>query len=443
MLLQLFSREVKWGTGPCEPFQGVNLNLSMLFPPVPSSLKCFDTLIIAIRYTFTDCKCVTCDVLHRDTIIRKPIIVPWDPTGNGVGWTRGTAKSGAATQADTATTTSLVMADKDNGTLWVVNPNVPENTTTVLGAEVTSPVTLTALASNGNDGVMNGAVGFVGLDCPPGVTAGVDLTFNNALNQLQFPVIVRYLFAVDGGDPLFSEPIEYTARVPGGDPDKMDADATNKPANVRTYALSFTNANGYRAPIGSIRIRSESSARFLAVGPAGTDASQVLLAPIANDGGSFMVSAVEQNGQPGVAPGQIVKPMYVTLSDVQGATADFSFTSYDVTGQPISDGTFTLSDPISGIRGDVDVRPLAQLGVTPNPAAATVTITATLERSVPNATVTVQDLQGRTVLSLVDRSMDFGNHIITADVESLQPGTYFIVMQSALGIVSQPLTVVR
>lgn len=446
--LQIYSRVAQWGPGACVDFSSpVALNLTMLFPPPPTSFKCKDTLIFAIRYSFTDCKCVTCERVVYDTLVRTYTWLPWDkdPTRSDIKF-GGVAKRTEDVQADTPAVTSLLMSTNDNGTLWVINPSDAGNDVTVLGAEIISNVVpLANLTSGSSQGVINGASGFIAFDAPPGSNTGVDITFANVDNKKQFPVDVRYLFRQGAdGEQQFSDVVNYVARVPGVDADKMAGDDT-KPSGVRTFAMSFTNSNGFEEHVHRIYIRSTGAARILAVGPAGTDATQAMLSPISNVDGSFMVSALE-TGDNGVAPTSVVRPIYITLSDVDGP-ATFSFTSFDILGEPLSEGTFELTDPISSVsgdeRGDGGDRQSVKLSVHPNPATETSTMSLGLSRSMSRVQLMVTDLQGTTVMTLLDQAMDDGNHVVHANISSLPSGTYFVVVRTAYGTSTQPLTVTR
>ncbi|RPI66083.1 MAG: T9SS C-terminal target domain-containing protein, partial [Ignavibacteriae bacterium] len=329
---------------------------------------------------------------------------------------------------------------------WVVNPAGDGNDVTVLGAEVTSNVVpLVNMTSGTSQGVIAGASGFVALDTPPGSNSGVDLTFANGDNVKQFPVDVRYLFRIGAdGEQQFSDVVNYIARVPGVDPDKIAGDNT-KPTNVRTFAMSFTNANGFDADVHRIHIRSTGSARILAVGPAGTDATQAMLSPISNDGGSFMVSALEDGGN-GVAPTTVVRPIYITLSEVDGP-APFTFITLDLYGEPISEGAFELTDPIASIHGDEagdnNVRQVVDLTVSPNPTNATSTMSVSLDRSMNRVQLLITNLQGETVMTVYDQAMDSGHHVVHTNVNTLASGTYFVVVRTPFGVTSQPMTVAK
>jgi hypothetical protein len=445
LLLSLYSREAQWGTGECLPFVGVGLNLKMIFPPPPASPKCIDTLIFAIRYSFTDCKCVTCDMIRYDTLVRKYVFLPWDNDhGTGIKVGRlGSSKSGDEVQADTAMATSLVMDSKDSGTLWIINPDQQGNDITILGAEITSSnVQLVSVKSGGTDGIIAGETAFIAVNSPPGSSVGIDLTFDNAANTIQFPVNVRYLFTI-GSDPeqMYSDIQLYVARVPGADPDKMQGDATTKPEKVRSFVMYFSNANGYNEHVYSFRIRSTGTARILAVGPSGLDATSALLAPVAAPDGSYMITAVD-HGATGVTPSSDVRPIYITLSNVDG-DVPFEFDSYDEGGQLISNGEFTLTDPIAGVQRDVDVSKEIRMTIHPNPSNTTSTVSMYLDRAFSGVQVVLTNVQGQNISVLHDGALDAGNHILPIETSVLASGTYFVVMRTPDGVVSQPLTVVK
>jgi len=157
-----------------------------------------------------------------------------------------------------------------------------------------------------------------------------------------------------------------------------------------------------------------------------------------------MISALE-NGEGGMAPGVSVKPIFLTLSNVDSATAQFDFESFDDVGNMISSGSFTLSDPISGVRetGDGGTTPVAMLNVMPNPAGTSATVSLTLSRSLNASTMTITDLAGRVIKTLVSGPLDQGNHIIQTDVHDMGQGTYFIVLNTPFGTQSLPLNVVK
>jgi uncharacterized repeat protein (TIGR01451 family) len=433
-LLSVFSRVARWGPGECLSFMsGATLQLNMIFPPPPTSPKCSDTLVFAIQYSFTDCKCVTCTRIRYDTVVRKYTFIPWDDGG----WTKNpvlgnTAKAGDRTQADTAVSTGIVMNDATQGTLWFVNAERPDNAYTIVGVEVTSPLApLSMIREGGEDGVMTGTTGFVAVDAPPGSTTGIELTVVNPAPLLEFPVDVRYLYTdASGTPPEFSDVIRYTARVPGARTDVLAEDDGERPTQVRTFMVAFTNENGYEATVADIRLITPSGMKILAVGPTATDSV------------TGAVSIVN-GGIPGVLPGETVRPIYLTISGVDGPTVELTFTTYDVNGQVISTGTCLLEDPIAKVNNEPDRAGLRFLGVAPNPAGDLVTLSLASTMHADDAVIRVVDVQGATVADLWRGTLVEGTNVIPVRVSTLVQGTYSIVVRSSTGTTSVPLSIVR
>lgn len=457
LLLSLYSREATWGPGECLPFgQGTTLNLNMIFPPPPASFKCRDTIIFAIRYTFTDCKCVTCTRLVYDTIVRKPLILPWDPVGGGIGIGIGTGRlatkkiagdgADGDVQAEAPATTRIIMDDDTDGALWIVNPDSDENTITVLGAEVTSStIPLSSISIADVTGVVNGATGFVSTSVAPGANGEVALKFNNPSSTKQWQVSVRYLYD-DGGDVFaFSEPVTYLVRAPGAAPDEVAGDPTIKPTAVNTYALRFRSSNGYNSNVAAIRLTSTSAARILAVGPAEGDGETVTVTLTPNE--TQTAIAALPSGYYGVEPNTDVTPIYLTLSNVENAGAvPMRFETFDSDGQLVSEGTFTLEQPVMSVEqrgetGDVGAR---IIGIAPNPSGNVVTVTVAVDADLPQSEIVIVASDGRTVLTLSQGPLHDGSRmIITQEINKLAQGSYNVVLRTPRGSTSLPLRIIR
>jgi hypothetical protein len=236
--------------------------------------------------------------------------------------------------------------------------------------------------------------------------------------------------------------VRYLARVPNNKPDVVAGDATTRPLNVKTFALTFTNANGYSERVAGFTLTSTGSATILAAGPSSHNAKSATYA-IINSGSTYVLSA-QADGDLGVAAGGNVKPMFLTLANVEAKEVPFDFETYDAAGQLLSKGSFVLSDPISSVRGndDAPAEGIVQ-NVMPNPAGQAVTVSLTVATLVPQASLTITDLQGQLVATLVSSMLDAGNHIIHADISHLPAGSYFVTLRTPTGIVTSPLSVVR
>ncbi|GMV53443.1 MAG: DUF11 domain-containing protein [Flavobacteriales bacterium] len=446
-MLSIFSRAAQWGPGPCESFMtGATLNLNMIFPAPPASFKCRDTLVFAIQYSFTDCKCVTCNKIVYDTVVRRHRFLPWDPVlWTGISAIRPTiAKQSDQTQADTAAFTSVVMSSQSEGTLWFINPKDSNNTITVSGIEISSPtVPLIGLSSGGTDGLLMGTTGFIGVNAPAGSATGVDLKFDNPNNVPKWTLNVRYLYAAgDGESPEFSDIVEYVARVPNSTPDKVEEDVTSPPEKVRTYMLTFTNANGYKEHVREISFSVASPLSILAVGPSGTDGSTARITLLAAEADKHVASATVP-GIAGVEPGGTVRPLYLTVSGVEDSSATVDFVTYDNYGQVLSSGTLTLQDPIASVSGSTDPSAVRILGVAPNPAGTSITISALAPIAGQECEISIVDLTGTIVSVLHHGILSAGNNGIYADVSTLPQGRYTLVLRTPTGAVSTPVVIVR
>jgi hypothetical protein len=73
--LDYFTREIKWGKyQECYNLMDEPLCYRSIFafppPPLPCR-ECYDVLKFSVRYTFTDCNCLTCDTIINYSIQRK------------------------------------------------------------------------------------------------------------------------------------------------------------------------------------------------------------------------------------------------------------------------------------------------------------------------------------------------------------------------------------
>lgn len=450
-LLSLYSREAIWGPGECIDWnKGAQYSLSMLFPSV-AALKFFDTLKFSVRYSFTDCDCNTCDTLISYTIIRKWKPLPWDASTslnfNPRGLQNEKATSPNVVQSEVPSQTSLIMDDFTNGNLWVVNPNDQENNIKIVGVEINSQeVPLNSLKYNNQDGAIQGNIGYIDVLVKPGDVAAIALNFNNISQIKQFTLYVRYYYQVEGFEDIFTtEPIKYNARVPITDLDKVGIDETTHPDKVFTYALYVNNTNGYEENISAISIKPTGNQKIIAVGPPSSLNGATYLIPQLLEDGSYIVTVPSQ-GIVSVEPGVLVKPIYITLAGVDETNAQIEFVTYDNNMQKISNGSLTLSNPISSIQqsesgnntsGYLDF-------ITPNPAKTTATITFTLMNFTESVKLSVVDMQGKEVITVFsNKAFDRGSYIQNIDISKLVPGSYIVTLQINNEISTKTMSIVR
>lgn len=449
-LLNTYSRRAEWGPGECINWMnGATLKLNMLFPQPPCK-PCFDTLRFAIQYSFTDCECKTCDTIVYYTVVRSRQchILPWDDIGVGTASGKKSMESakGARAQGVTAETgnTALTMADANNGTLHIVNPAAEAGSEiTITGIQVSSEVVaLSAISLNGNSGLVLGNTAYQTMNLSSGNVADVAMSFDNSSNLTIFPVDVRYTYTTaDNNEAQTSEPVHYMARVPGAKADEVAQENSVKPMNVRTYALYFTNANGYKETVYALKLRATTNSQILAVGPASENGASATIIPKKAENGSYTINALNLANS-GVEAGETVKPIFVTVAGSVGNT-EFEFSSLDEQGNVISTGTFVLNNPVSSVENAGEV-PAMAMNAHPNPTNGNATLSFSLEQAANSAALNVYDVQGREVMNLFNgKSLEAGNHVVNADLSNLSAGVYYVTLRTAFGTISQPLTVVR
>lgn len=452
-LLSIFSREAIWGPGDCISWmRGANLHLRMLFPPFSGSPLCHDTLRFAIRYSFTDCECRTCDTLIYYNIVRRKQFLPWEASLNtlkrGIKSEDENSKLGQSKLlSEKPEVTSFIMDDANNGSLWIISPDNPENNVIIKGVEIRSKEVELVKISNGNtNGFVQDDIAYVDADISAGNSSEIKLTFNNSPTKMLFTIEVRYKYIVSGFDEIFfTEPIEYLAKVPGGEIDKLDIDLNNKPAQVRTYALYFSNTNSYNQSIGTIGLKPKQSMKILAVGPPTTGNEQTYILPQRQDDGSYIITAYG-TGLSGVDPKEKITPIYITLSGVDDVNAELDFTTFDEIMNEVSRGTVKLTNPISSVLNDGnEILNKAEIqSIIPNPANSQITVTLSLKNDAQSAKLSIIDLLGREVLSLTDNSLSKqGLHIYVIDVSKITNGTYFISYETNNATVTKPLSIIR
>ncbi|MFH1051390.1 MAG: metallophosphoesterase [bacterium] len=446
-LLSLFSREAIWGPGECKDWNnGANLSLKMLFPSVGSKAGT-DSLRFAIRYSFTDCDCVTCDTVIFYTIVRKWKPIPWDSDifkRNGM---KGKDDKSEKTNGETPSSTGIIMEQPDSGSLWVISPDDAENDVTIRGIEVNSQqVSLSEIKFGNNVGKITDNTAFVKAEINSGDNVSIALMFENSEQLMQFPVYVRYIYTISGyEDTLTTEPILYIARAPGAVSDEMGVDNSSQPTNVASYALYITNSNGYYDGIHSISIKPSANMKLLAVGPPSSENGVTYLIPQMLADGSFIFTVPSQ-GIAGLESMKTAKPIFLTLSGVEETNAEIEFITFDINMQKISEGKLTLSDPISAVEDDDRTTHTGMLlnPISPNPAKNFVTISFTFNDLSNDAKLSIVDLNGKELIKVIDgETLNKGTYIRGVDISYLPSGAYYIVLRQQNGVTTKPLSIVR
>ncbi|MFP4543011.1 MAG: T9SS type A sorting domain-containing protein [Candidatus Kapaibacterium sp.] len=448
-LLTIFSREATWGPGECIDWnKGASLDLDMVFPAFSGNFLCSDSLKFKIRYSFTDCECTTCDTVMTYNVARRWRWTPWgnlSPVrGNIAGKDKGT--KGSQAHGEYPAHTSLKMDDMANGSLYVISPDEEDNNITVTGIELRSAdAAFTEVSYLGEQGLVQDDMAYIQTDIMPGDMSDISLKFDNSALK-QFKVEVRFEYTETGFEgKFFTQPIEYMARVPGAIDDRLTIDDYAKEEHVQTYALHFSNSNGYEESIAAIGLKPADGARILAVGPPSAEGDKTYIEPRKVDENSYIIAVPHANSG-GVEPGTAMAPIYITIAGAVDDNAMLEFTTYDDNDRKVSEGEVMLSNPLSVINklGNSQKGSALIQSVAPNPANSSVTVSFSVDLNIENAKMSIVDMQGREIVKILDGdNLSFGSHIRVVDISKLPAGMYAVVLNTPEGAVTKQLTIVR
>ncbi len=443
-------REATWQSPVCRDWRnGIPMRLLMKFPePMANHTQPsdrFEQLSFSVKFSFTDCNCITCDTVIHFLVARRRVPGPFGGNDGYTSIRRG--KPGEQVQGiqeAIPAQTSIVMESESKGKLWIVNPNTPENTITVKGVEIVSEIAeITSLRNGTTAGFMDKTIGVISTNVKPGENGEIDMVMKPISGLSVYKYDVRFQYTDSTSDEIqYSDVYSMTARVPGSSPDIMEIDKSTKPANVKSYSVFFRNVNGYKENVSRIRVKTSGNVRILAVGPQSENGTEVTLIPVYKQSGSIVLPPMEDAASV-VEPDSTLKPIYLTLSGVNSDAIRLNYEALDDNNTVISTGSFLLSDPITGVKHDHEDKALGmEILSVPNPASNITTISINLANPLQRASVKLVDLLGREVLTVISNSpLALGNHVFATDVSELPVGSYFIILDSEIGQVSESLII--
>lgn len=444
--LSLFSREAVWGEADtCVNWMtGANLNLNMIFPPFSGTKFCRDTLKFSIRYSFTDCKCVTCDTVISYTVVRKFTFIPWDPVHVGTSGLPPVIKSEEKGENNIIqagpSKTSFEMTSYTDGTFWLVNPSDAENNINIVEMKFNSPdLEFESVKYLNVTGTVNGHDASIKIPAKPGESREILIKLKND-KLSKFILYATYVYTIEGVQgEIISDPIPYYAIVPGLNPDQTGVDKGTKPTGVKTYAIYLHNSNGYEENISTLGLKSLGNHQIIAVGPPQIGKNGVLVQPRIQDDGTYVISLPSTGDL--ILPSVVVKPIYLTFSGETTSEPELTFTTYNEFGATISSGNLKLTDPISKVYEGNNSGGI-ELSVYPNPASHSATISFNNIEMIANATITLYDVLGKPVQTILTNSnLDTGIHIFNMNLNGLPTGVYFIDLKSEKYNVSSSFTI--
>ena len=430
-LLSYFSREAIWGSDSCVNWtKGANLNLNMKFPPLSGWFLCTDTLVFSIRYSFTDCDCITCDTVAQYKIVRwkKPIIweddVIFKPYKPIIDERNGKNNKTLKTNTNR---TSLTMEDMSKGIFRIVSPDEPENDIIVHGLELSSDdVGFVSLSSGETDGYIFGSTAFINVEVIPGDNKEISIEFDNSDNLKRFEVYARFLYSMGDDEQIFSDNVTYTALVPGVEQDIIAHESDQVLEDIHTFAIYLQNQNGYDENISAFSIKPSDDQSIIAVGPPIQDDSGILIFPRKQEDNSYFI-ALSGEGET-IIPNETVTPVYLTIAGITEDDIDMEFYTYDESGNVLSEGSFSLGSPLISVEGDGFTPDAStEISVFPNPSGTVASISINTAVSLYAVDIVIRDISG-SIVSQPGESVNLnkGVNIINVNMSDHSSGTYFV-----------------
>ncbi len=454
----LGTSEVTWTNLQCPQVQNQPFNMYINIPAAPPK-KCIQRIKICVRYTFTDCKCNTCDTLICYEFTRK--WTPFDLYENFEGTViHGDKGTVPVIQAETAGTNfaKITMNSSGKGSLLISNPAEDEYTTGIILNTVkmsASPgVKLSAMKSD-NKSMSSGADGLTGLTSSgalaPGQSVTYELQFENDEALKTWVNTLDFSYTVDGIPDTLSASVNIKVRTPGVvGGDVLLNNNNDLVKNARTYALWFQNANMAKDSIGKL-VLSVDEGTILAVGPA-IDSKEVALKgySLNKDGSLTLMTGEPVNDQAGTAmipPGTNIGPIYITIAGSETGPNILRFETQTGEGDVVTSGTAELNDPVNGVDGFIpegSFEVIALSDARPNPTDGSTLIGFKLFERENHVTLTVSDTKGNLVATLIGgTALEAGIHETLFNPGNLPAGVYFYTLRAGTVTQTRKLIILR
>ena len=434
------SSELTWTDLDCPPMNNANIGLLLNVPNAPSK-NCWQTVYVCIRYTFTDCKCNTCDTTVCYTISRK--WTPWyhdyqEDKKTGTGKT----KIGNSTLASDENVFTLTMNSATEGKLTLNNPASDEFTS---GAEIYSitlgtnssakPTSMKFSSASWADGTLADTVISSHGDLSPGGVLSCDIKFANPQTVKTWRNYIKLVYALDGSKDTISGIAEITSRIPsatGGDVLANNEAITNN-LNAHTFAMKFIGSNLAADSIYSIDLK-VNNASILAAGP-GLDATTTTLTSFKiHDGTVKLLTASPDHTlamEEAMVANSEIGPIYITFAATSNDPIILNYNTYNIYNELITSGSLELKISTSGIISKDNNVDIGLVTAIPNPASQSTTINFTLANDEPEVMLAVTDIMGKTVAVLIDNiAMGAGSHSIKFETAGLTAGNYFYTIRT-------------
>ena len=422
----------------------VPFNLRVQFPGL-SYTSVVDRLEYCVRFRFTDAECRTCDTLICFTQQRVRWIFPggFERLPNEI----GSDQKGVTGERSAAATFEGSLTGPESGELMVTFPEAPQQlgTVTYVGLEIQPGVEFVEItgATSPETTFLQKGSGVRSL--PFSMSANDEMTVAlkyiglNNRNSLDHFVTFRFVSESFPGDTLEeSGPVRLLRKeFEGGDSLELGM----KRDDLRTWALYLHNRNASAQPLSRLQLETPQGIEIVAAGP-GPDPQSATVAYRDGERDAAAFDLQEVAGRLG--PDSTIGPIYLTLAG-ESKLFELAFRTLNLNGQVISEGSITIDDEPSSVRGGDDTgerqRRLIN-GVYPNPTNGSATVSFTLPRATTEVELILLDPSGREVMRLLEReNLHAGEQRLTFDTKELPSGAYHIVLRQGGEVASIPVRI--
>ncbi|MGQ9820057.1 MAG: T9SS type A sorting domain-containing protein [Candidatus Kapaibacteriales bacterium] len=435
-VLTPYSRELVWGDSCTQQITPGAFKLYALFPPPPSGYKLKDSLQFTIRYSFTDCKCLTCDTLITYNVVRSPlgIIPPWENVHITQANNRIRVKipTKFIVEGDTSASLRLTAIEFRSGA---------GNQITGRLVDTYSSKAIIASADEGRVVLL--------IPGPGSESETMEVDFGGVRKSLHIVYHYREFGSDFEGREEREIPIDETKRATGvvvQDEQRIDG--------VRTFSLAIVNKSD--VPVSGLELAltprpqpDGTVPNLIAVGMPETE--ELTIKCCSSPPGPTCKCVVHLYNET-IEAGGTLRPLYVTLSgsNIWSEKKDKVELGYELTtkeGVVIGSGTVLLEGAISGIKdldGSLESTLVPRIsGIVPNPAVERATVSLWLPTELATVQLEVYNSFGNLVSHQILTNLYRGTTAVELDLNTLSNGAYQVVLRTPYGTSSDKLVIVR
>lgn len=456
----LNTSEITWTNLQCPQVQNQPFNMYLNIPNAPPK-KCIQRVKICVRYTFTDCKCNTCDTLICYEFTRKwtPFDI-FDHSGGGIifpGIHEQKQTGSNKQESDEKPFAQLTMTSATKGTLTITNPAEDEYTIgiTVNSLHITTTPGVTVKQLKANNSYMGNGVkdqgGFTSKgSLKPGQFIIYEVEFENAEAMKSWINTLDFRFSITDIPDTLTASVNIKVRTPGlSGGDMLTNNKGDAIKNARTFALFFQNANIAKDSISKLVLKLKEGT-ILAVGPSVSSKEVALTSYSLNSDGSLTLLTTSPDetvaNESAIPTNNNIGPIYITVASDDAETITLEYETLTPEGYAVTQGSVVLTSPVTAVfeDGTSGLVPIMLSDAVPNPTDGSTLISFTLPEQEQWVTLTVSDTRGAKVATLLNGiPMETGKHEVTFNPGTLPNGVYYFTLSTGTATQTRKIIVLR